>query len=1024
MFFNVSLITLAQGVSITGTVVDKDGMSLPGVSVQVKSTTNGTVTDENGKFSVSATKGQVLVFSYVGYKNEEVQVGAETNLNITLLEDAEALDEVVVVGYGVQKKSDVTGSVASLDMENIKDRSVTSVEQMIQGNMTGVSVVSNSGLPGSGVSIRVRGIGTLNSTEPLYVIDGLPFRNSTSEGAGNPMALINPEDIKSIEVLKDASATAIYGSSGANGVVLITTKKGKKGAPKVTFNTSLGISQVRDRIDLLSSKDYIALARDIVEEDPSAVIPAKFSDNKIVGVDRTDWQDEIFRPALQQKYNVSVNGGNDRVLYNFSLGYTNQEGVVLNSDFERYTFRSNVELKLNKWIKVGENFTVAYTKSGRVPEGSNDQNANIFIAGLRMPQYLSVKDKSNLGGYSKATSADDLNDSFNPVALLELTDDDSHKLKIMGNLFAEIQLMKDLKFRTSLGLDIDRSNRSAFTKANKNGNLTYPSQQVDSYGWGNNMTLENVLTYTKSINVHDIMVLAGNSYSKGKGSVAAIQGTNFSNSQVTSIPLAANQSVLTNSTHEYTNAKLGYFGRLNYSFGGKYLFQANFRADGSDRFSPDNRWAYFKAFSGGWKISEESFIKDNVPAIDLLKLRAGYGESGNDLIDQFRYFLKVNSAPVYNFGGKREGGVTVNSIPTPDIKWETTKTTNIGIDLNILNNRLQFTGEYFVKKTSDILIDVPTSASMGLGDKGGVGGSPIKNAADVENKGFELGIKFNDKIGDFKYGVSANLTAIDGEVVSLGENDNSNIRYTYTKTEKGQPIGSFFGHVVDRVYSKQSEVDADNSNAVSKGFQQYQDHAKAGDIRFKDINGDGTITDADRTYIGDPAPDFTYGINLNCEYKGIDFAMNFTGVSGNEIYNRYRYWTEGMTRPFNASTVVLDRWKKEGDVTSVPRAVSGDPARNGRVSDRWIEDGSYLKLKTISLGYTIPKSILTQYTKGQISSCRLYISAQNILTFTDYSGYDPEIGNFVSGSSNMQRGIDYGQYPQPSSVVFGLNIIF
>uniref|UniRef100_UPI003216E81B TonB-dependent receptor n=1 Tax=uncultured Draconibacterium sp. TaxID=1573823 RepID=UPI003216E81B len=1010
-----------QQKEVTGTVSDNKGLPLPGVAVIIQGTAQGTVTGTDGKYKLEVPKGtEFLEFSFVGMKRSVVSLKGRAVVDVILSNETIGIDEVVVVGYGTMRKSDLTGSVASVKMEEIKDKDVTSVEQMLQGNLTGVRVVSNSGLPGSGLSVRIRGVGTLNNTDPLYVIDGLPFRNGSRRGPGNPMALINPDDISSIEVLKDAAATAIYGSSGANGVILITTKKGKKGEPVVSFNTSFGISEMTERIDLINAKQHVELLKDIIEEDPNSVLPAKFSDMSIVGVDRTNWQDEMFRKAFQQKYNVAVNGGTDDLLYNFSLGYTDEEGVVLNTDFERISFRSNVELKLNDFIKIGENFTVAHVRTKRVP----GDNGSVIQGALRMPTYLEVEDKNNLGGYSIATHPEDLCDPMNPVTTLTLSDNNDYALKLMGNLFGEIQFSKNLKLRSSFGVDLNRGHQRSFGEANVNGSLTFISEQVDSHSWGNNITVENVFTYTNNFKDHDFVVLAGNSYSKGEGSWLQAKGSDFSNYEVYNIGLAKKLVIEPGYTGNHVTAKLGYFGRVNYSYKNKYLFQANFRADGSDRFAPGNRWAYFKSFSGGWKLSEESFIKDNIKAINLLKLRIGYGESGNDLINEFRYYANLSSRSVYYFGSEKQGGVTINSMSTPDIQWETTETTNVGLDLNLFDNKFQFTGEYFIKNTKDILIDVPTPASMGLGDKLGGGGSPIRNAANVENKGLELSLAYNNSIGKFNYGVSGNITFIKGEVTSLGDQIDADISYLFTRTEKGQPIGSFYGHVVDKVYSTQAEVDNDNAIAVSKGFDQYQEHAQAGDIRFKDLNGDGTITDADRTFIGDPEPDYTYGFNLFCDYKGFDLSFNFSGVQGNEIYCEYKPWIEGMVRPGTASTVVLDRWKKEGDITSVPRAVSSDPAKNERISDRWIEDGSYLKLRTVSLGYNVSKAFLEKYLKNYISSCRINLSANNVFTISDYPGYDPEVGNRFDGSSNMTRGIDYCEYPQPRSIVFGVKVEF
>ena len=539
---------------------------------------------------------------------------------------------------------------------------------------------------------------------------------------------------------------------------------------------------------------------------------------------------------------------------------------------------------------------------------------------------------------------------------------------------------------------------------------------------------ENILSYTKKIGQHDFMILAGNSVSQSSGRYYSLTGSEFTNDQVHVIPVGVG-IINNNATGADQSAKLGYFGRVNYSLANKYLFQANFRADASYNFAPENRWGYFPAFSVGWKMSEEGFIKDNVGFIDLLKVRAGWGKSGNDLINPYGYSAQVsNFYPDYIFGNTPVSGSTIISLWNPDIVWETSTTSNIGLDLGVLDNRLRLTADYFIKNTQNILVEYPMPSSTGIGLSGGSEGSAYRNAASVRNNGLELTVDYEKVLkSGFTFNIGANVTFIHNEVTGLGDGlpilDGSHFSgSTITITEKGHPIGSFYGFKMDKVYSTQAEVDADNLNAeaLHGSGSAYQDNAQAGDIRFVDVDGDGWITDNDKTFIGNPIPNMIYGLVLGASYKGFDLSANMNGVYGNEIFYNNEYWLEGMVIPFNASVKTKERWKQEGDIASIPRAVSPDANQNTRVSDRWVHDGSYLRLKTVSLGYTIPADVLRRITVNTVSNLRVYFTAQNLVTFTKYPGFDPEINS----GSNLAQGIDNGQYPQSKLYMFGLQLTF
>lgn len=1015
IFLLFQLSAEAQERTISGTVTGTDGIPLAGINVVVKGTTTGSITDANGKFTLSVpASAQTLSFSFIGMETKDVPVTNENVYNIILSQTTVGLDEVIVIGYGTQKKSDLTGAVASVKMDELKGRSIVNVQQMLQGTVAGVSAISESGLPGGNLKINIRGIGTLHNTDPLYVVDGVQTRD---------ISLINPNDIESMEVLKDASTAAIYGSSGANGVILITTKKGKEGKPVLSFDSKLGLALHGKKINMLNASDYVDYILELKDNDVNDAFRNNIDWRRI---DRTDWQNEIYRPAFQQEYNISVSGGTSNVKYNVGAGYLDQDGVILTHNYKRYSFRANTEFSLGKKVKIGENFTVSYSDAKKAIDGSG--NGNILLCALRIPPYLPVLDPTNLGGYSRVTSNNDYNDARNPVADLMLRDNKIHELRTFGNLYGEVDILTGLKYRTSIALDLGRSDDNTFTRSYANANFTFPSTLDEHFGWNNSFTYENVLSYTRPIGLHDFLILVGNSLSKSIGRFYYLTGSDFTNDQVRVIPVGVGK-INNNGTGADQSAKLGYFARINYSFANKYLFQANFRADASYNFAPENRWGYFPAFSLGWKLSEESFIKDHFDFINLLKLRAGWGKSGNDLISAYGYSPQVSSFfPDYIFGNTPVSGSTIISLWNPSIVWETSATSNIGLDLAVLNNQIRFTADYFIKNTQDILVEYPMPSSTGIGLSGGSEGSAYRNAASVVNKGLELTVDYSKVTqSGINFNIGANVTFIKNKVTSLGDglpilSGNHFSGSTITITEKGIPIGSFYGFKVDKVYSTQAEVDADNQNAESihGAGAAYQENAQAGDIRFVDVNSDGWITDKDKTIIGSPIPDMIFGLVLGTSFKGFDLTANFSGVYGNEIFDNNQYWLEGMVIPFNASVEIKNRWKKEGDIARIPRAASPDANQNTRVSDRWVQNGSYLRFKTLSLGYTVPFDVLKQISFSTVSSLRIYLTAQNLLTITKYPGFDPEINS----GSNLAQGIDNGQYPQSKLYMFGLQINF
>jgi TonB-linked SusC/RagA family outer membrane protein len=1027
---------------VTGTIVSaSDGQPLTGVNVLQEGSVNGTTTDLNGRFTLDADSGNVtLQFSFVGYVTQRIPLEGRTNLDLRFYVDIARLDEVIIIGYGGQKRGDVTGSFSSLNGWELSAKGYLSFDQMIQGKAAGVEVINNSGLPGAGVSIKIRGIGTLYNTDPLYVIDGLAFRGNGDEQS-NPLAMISPNDIESIQILKDASTAAIYGTRAANGVIIITTKKGHSGMPRFHFSSYTGFTYAYKKMDVLNSAQYLDLVKDIqvngtpgksVEE----LLPPDLYENgsftSYALTDRTNWQKEIFRTGKIQDHGLSVSGGNGYFTFALSGGYTKHEGILIGSSFERYSFRSNTEFKLNKRIKIGENLGVSFIKAHPV-------DGNLFMAALRMPPYLPVKDPSNLGGFSKATTISDLNDALNPVAVVELSEKINRDFRLLGNLYAAWEIVNGLTYRTNFNIDYTNTYNYSFISENENGNLKSPSILYENYKWGLSPNIEHTLEYQHSNNTRNFSVVLGNTLPvKSSGRYLAAEGRGFSNEEIHVLPVAESSRIDGNATGSWQGVLISYFGRLNYSYLDKYLLTFNFRRDASPRFSPRNRWGNFPSFSAGWKISQEEFFKKWNTNISALKLRTGWGRSGSDLIGDYAYVSSLHSSNInYVFGNPQTvvKGVTINSLSSPYARWETASTYDAGIDLGIFKNHVTFTTDYFIKNTRNILVQVPIAPSDGLGLNDG-GGDPTINAASVLNKGIEASLTLRNNDGELKYNISANIARMRNRVSSLGEGQplvdgNYDFGYSITRTEVGKPIGYFYGFRADRVYSTQQEIDADNEMAASvtgNPAMLYQDAAKPGDIRFKDLDHDGHITDKDRTMIGNPSPDLIYGISANITYHNFDFSFSFFGISGNEIFNAFHhYWLTGMIRPFNATSDVLDRWRQPGDITTMPRAVANDPNKNLRPSDRYIEDGSYQRLKNISLGYTFSAEKLPEISVVGISEVRIYCSAQNLLTLSKYSGYDPEISSQFSGDSqryNLRRGIDIGQYPQPRSIIFGIQMEF
>lgn len=983
LIFSSSLFAQLQ---ITGKVVSKtDQMPIPGVSVTVNGTTIGTSTDFNGLYSITVPKGtEELRFSFVGMKTKDIQINDRKVINLEMEEELFELNEVVTIGYGVQKKSDLTGSVSSITSEDIEALPVMSIDQAMQGKATGVQITQNSGAPGSDVMIRIRGIGTVNNSNPLYVIDGL---------ATSSMNFLNPADIESIEILKDASATAIYGSRGANGVVLITTKKGKEGMAEITFDSYYGWQQKWRTLDMMNAEEY------------ATIMGKDLSDPQYSTYD-TDWQEEIFQLAPIQNYHLSALGGSEKSNYSVTGGYFQQDGIIKGSDFERYTFRVNTNHQLNQRIKIGENIAFTNSTKNSIPE--NNEYESVLNHAIGMAPYDPVYLED--GSLAPSTA----NNLENPIGMIEYMDNNYKSNRIVGNVFADIEIIEGLHFKTDFGVDISYGDLDIFQYEY---NIAPDDQRLtnvvvrNSENW-TTWQWENTLTYHKVFNEkHDITILAGITAQESKyKNVYATKSATPSNSFYYRYLSSATQDA-TAAGWAWENSLASYLGRVIYNYENKYLFTASLRADGSSKFGSGNKYGYFPSASIGWKISEENFYEPIKKYINSSKLRVGYGQVGNQEIGNNAYETSIYGNQNYVLGVNQEmvSGRAPFSIGNPLLHWETTQQLNIGLDMLAFENKISFTAEYYNKRTIEMLLREPAAGIFGNVE------DPFTNTGEVINSGLEFTLNYKNQLGDINFNLGLNFSTVNNRVESLGNGGEAiysgMFRGSYiSKTEVGEPVASFFGFVTDGIFQNNYEIEEHiNSEGVI-----IQPNALPGDIRFVDQNNDGTIDEKDKVYIGSPIPDFTYGINLSANYKFIDFSMFFQGVYGNEIFNGNKYYTEGNGL-YNLSKDMVNSWNGDGTSNELP-SIDGS-SNNLRISSRYIEDGSYLRLKNIQLGFTLPKEIASRIS---VEKARIYIGASNLLTFTKYEGFDPEIG----ATSNLDIGIDRGTYPQPRTYLIGLNLKF
>ena len=976
-----SLIGWAQSQfgNLSGTVTDESGMPLVGVSVVIKGTNKGVATDFDGKYSLTdVPKGAVLQFSSVGYQTADVKAN-NSQLNIKLAEATQNLDEVVVVGYGTQKKGDVTTAITSVKTKDLEQRPVISAAQAIQGRAAGIQVVQPNGAPGAGLAVRIRGNTSISaSNDPLYVVDGIPVQDISS---------IAPTDIESMQVLKDASSAAIYGSRAANGVVLITTKQGKRNEPKVSVNTYIGVSEIAKKIPSLNTQQYYELMNET-----KAVATAT-----LVGLtDKTDWYKETFRAGFTQNTQLSVSNASDNTKYYLSAGHTKEDGIIRSSFFERYNVRLNLEAKMRQWLTFETNLSYADYESNGIISGLGANRAGVVLSVINTPHYAPIwsEKTGEEGWYYYDFKGANLS---HPVENISRRADNLLKNnRFVGSGSAIVQLMKGLRYKSTLAIDRLSSKENRFTdpKLTSYGRKNY-GEAADIRKNNTLLTFDNILTFDKTFSKHNLSLLAGTSFTNAKMDASEMYATHFLTSDIKTLN-AANKIGQGSITNAEEWSMMSYLGRLSYNYDSKYLLTANFRADGSSKLAPGKRWGYFPSVSVGWRLSRESFLS-NIEWLSELKLRGGWGQTGNQAgISSYAYLQRYKIARQNWWGNGANANamitLTPNSFSNPNLTWETTTQSNIGLDVALFKNRLAFAIDAYIKNTTNLLMEVPLPATSPVP-------SIYRNEGEMTNKGIEFSVDSRNLTGELEWNTNFNI--------SLNRNKLNKLSlqkvYYYASTSEatseqvvriteGQPLGKFWG-------------------LISEGVD-----PQTGDIKYKDLNGDGRITVSDKTYIGDPNPDFTFGFTNDFSYKNFTLSVFFQGSYGNDIYNASRIETEGMYDGKNQSTAVLNRWKKIGDITDIPRAVKGTD--NIKASSRWVEDGSYLRLKTLTLAYNLPTQALQQYG---IRKVQPYLTAQNLWTLTNYKGFDPEVNEGLSGPT---MGIDWGTYPQTKSFIFGLNIEF
>lgn len=1019
---------------IKGTILDSGGQPVIGASVVIKGTTRGASTGIDGSFTLEAAPNDVLVVSYIGYDTQEIPVGTRTEIQIALKENATQLDDVVVVGYGVVKKRDVSTAISSIKAEDMANSPNADFRQTMAGKMPGVQVMQTSGDPEGNVMVRVRGVSSATAgNDPLYIIDGVPTENGLSN--------LNMNDIESLEVLKDASSAAIYGSRGSNGVILITTKKGKSESITVTYDGYYGVETVSKKLDMMNAYQFAEIAAEAHTNAyldlhpggtaPNGERPESYGNYPIElepylngekGLTDTDWQDAIFRTASTTSHNVSISGKGKYINYFMSANYYYKEGVIINSDFEKYSFRLNLDGKY-KNFKYGVNFSPSYSKSNRVNASGSYGSEGVVQAALASspvwPVYNEDGSYSFMGnGYWRIGTDYQHNEILNPVALAMLKSDVIDRMAMTGRAFLGYDICKGLTFQTSVGGNFYGAHNDTYTSSELQllGKDNYGKKRnpvgYSSSGFYFNWLVENQLTYSRDFGDHSLTAVLVQSAQKETYKGNSVKASDYPNNYNQTIG-GGTVTEGDSKTEQWSLAS--YLARVQYSYKGKYMFSAAIRADGSSRFGKNNRWGYFPSVSAAWRISGENFFQQSkaLTWVDDLKLRASWGQTGNFQIGNYKHLATLGSDN-YILGsgnGSLVNGYKPNGVANPNLTWEKTSMVNVGADLSLGKGYLGFTAEYYYANTTDMLLDVPIPHLTGQS-------TTLMNIGKVNNRGWELSLNSQHAYkSGISYSFNANWAANTNEVKALGANDTpiiqpGSVAHAYYITKVGEPIGSYYLLVQDGIFRNEDDLKA----------YPHLSNTHAGDFRFVDVDKDGEIDlDKDRTIVGNYMPDFTYGFGGTFGYKGIDFQIAFQGVQGNEILNLNRRYLDSMEGNVNGTTVAFNRWRSADNIGDgqTNRANRKQTGSNGRTSTWHIEDGSYLRLQNIALGYTLPASWTKKF---YVEKLRIYVSAQNLVTWTDYSGYNPEVS--LRTSSALTPGEDYGTYPLAKTFMVGLNVTF
>ena len=1011
----------SQEIVVSGTITSStDNQPLPGASVIVVGTNIGTSTGFDGNFEILAPSNAQLQFSYIGYETQIVEVSGRSKIDISLNEDLNDLDEIIIIGYGVQRKALNTGANLSIKGEDLEKMSTTNALQALQGQTTGVQITSTSGQPGEGLNVVIRGMGSTGGNGPLYVVDGM---------LTGDISYLNNADIEYISVLKDAASAAIYGSQAANGVVLVTTKKGREGRTQITFDQYYGFQNVANKIDMLNAKEYATILNE------AAVNSGKtpyFSNNEVNALgEGTNWMDEMFEDNAEVKnYTFGVSGGSKNTVYSTSLSYLSQEGIVGGSDlsnYERYNFRINSEHKLyNDRVTVGQNLGFAYIKSNGIGVGNQYNNSlrGAFGTNSLVPFYDDEGNFYNTSGDAQPWLAG----QANPYAgMLYGNQSEGDNQKLIGNFYVGVELFKNLTFRTSLGIDYYAYGNHSFSPIYELSIYSFNTYTTASQSQGKGKTLvwDNLLSYNFDIKEnHRFETMIGTSSYKFDGTSLYGENANlvFDDLKHAWLDNATNTDgslISLNGGPSVENKRMSYFGRLSYNYKDTYLLNATFRADGSSQFHEDNRWGYFPSASVGWVISNEQFLKES-SWLSFFKLRASWGQVGNQNAGNFQYLAPITFANTNYIFGDTEGTLAPGAYPSrlsnPDLKWETSEQINVGFDARFLNNKLNVNFDVYEKTNKDWLIKAPVLATAGAE-------APWINGGDVTNRGVELGLNFYDNIGEFNYSIGLNGSYNKNEVGNIptedgiihGEAnqlfDNSSEFY---RAEEGFPLGYFWGLKTAGVFQTQEEID----NYTNSG-NLIQPTAEPGDIIYVDTNNDGSIDELDKTMVGDPNPDFVYGFSLACDYKAFDLFVTTNGVAGNQIVQSYRNQSNAYG---NYTTAILDRWHGAGSSNTTPR-VTEDNRNWTTFSDLFVQDADFLRISNVTIGYDIAKANVSK--EFFASQFRIYFSALNLYTFTKYNGMDPEVGYGISNDDyNFSSGVDLGYYPRPRTLMVGLNVKF